>query len=191
MNILHLFPKDDPLIVRHVGMIDSKHDDGRPDIVHVHGCWQYKVVRQALQAHRQGARIVFTPHGGLEPWIINERRLSEKLCKTLLWQRRLVECSYVVIVQGSMEAEACPRSNTSRMASSNNASCPFSSGTSPLLASTLFVSFRLSLSKSTLVTSSLYSTGMPCCFMKSITLLSSSSLIKAPCTRDGLFAPIG
>lgn len=107
MNILHLFPEDDPLIVSHVGMIDSKQPaDGRPDIVHVHGCWQYKVVRQALKAHRQGARIVFTPHGGLEPWIIRERRLSEKLCKTLLWQRRLAESSYVVIAQGNMEAEA-------------------------------------------------------------------------------------
>jgi len=106
INIQHLFPDNDPLIARHVSMIGSGQHDGKPDIVHVHGCWQFKVVRQALQAHRQGARIVFTPHGGLEPWIINERRLSEKLCKTLLWQRRLVECSYVVIVQGSMEAEA-------------------------------------------------------------------------------------
>lgn len=130
MNILHLFPEDDPLIVRHVGMIDSKHDDGRPDIVHVHGCWQYKVVRQALQAHRQGARIVFTPHGGLEPWIIKERRLSEKLAKTLLWQRRLAEYSYVVIAQGNMEAEALrelawnPRIETVRNAVVTNSITP-------------------------------------------------------------------
>ena len=106
MKVLHLFPDNDPLIAKHVKLLGNEHHDAAPDIVHVHGCWQYQTVRQALQAHRQGARIVFTPHGGLEPWIINERRLSEKLCKTLLWQRRIAEYSYVMIAQGNMEAEA-------------------------------------------------------------------------------------
>ena len=106
MKVLHLYPESDTLIAKHVKMLGNGSDDAAPDIVHVHGCWQYKTVRQALQARRQGARIVFTPHGGLEPRVINERRLSEKLCKTLLWQRRLAECSYVMIAQGSMEAEA-------------------------------------------------------------------------------------
>jgi len=84
----------------------------------------------ALSAHRRGARIVFTPHGGLEPWIINERRLSEKLAKALLWQRRLAECSYVVIAQGSMEAEALkelewnPRIETIRNAVITNSITP-------------------------------------------------------------------
>ena len=106
MKILHLYPEDDQLIARHVKMLDSGSPDAAPDIVHIHGCWQYKVVRQAMHYHRQGARIVFTPHGGLEPWIISERRLSEKLSKTLLWQRRMAEYSYVMIAQGNMEAEA-------------------------------------------------------------------------------------
>lgn len=106
MKVLHLFPDNDPLIAKHVKLLGNGHHDAVPDLVHVHGCWQYQTVRQALQAHRQGARIVFTPHGGLEPWIINERRLSEKLCKTLLWQRRMAERSYVMIAQGNMEAEA-------------------------------------------------------------------------------------
>ena len=106
MKILHLYPENEPLIVQHVRLLDNGTGDAVPDIVHVHGCWHYAVVRRAMQAHRRGARIVFTPHGGLEPWIIRERRLSEKLAKTLLWQRRLVECSYVVIAHGNMEAEA-------------------------------------------------------------------------------------
>ena len=106
MKVLHLFPDNDPLIAKHVKILGNEPDSAVPDIVHVHGCWQYKIVRQAMHAHRQGARIVFTPHGGLEPWIINERRLSEKLYKTLLWQRRMAECSYVLIAQGNMEASA-------------------------------------------------------------------------------------
>ena len=106
MKILHLYPDNEPLIAKHIKLLGYEPDDAVPDIVHVHGCWQYKIVRHAMRAHRQGSRIVFTPHGGLEPWIINERRLCEKLGKTLLWQRRMAECSYVMIAQGNMEAEA-------------------------------------------------------------------------------------
>ena len=110
MKVLHLYPQDDQLIAEHVKILNNMDEgsdgDARPDIVHVHGCWQYKVVRQAISYHRQGARIVFTPHSGLEPWIIKERRLSEKLAKTLLWQRRLTEFSYVMIAHGKMEMES-------------------------------------------------------------------------------------
>ena len=108
---------------------DDADDDRRPDIVHVHGCWNYKVGQQALRQHRQGARIVFSPHGGLEPWVISQHR-GEKLSKTLLWQRRLVESSYVVIVQGRMEAEAMkalgwnPRVETIRNAVVTNSITP-------------------------------------------------------------------
>ena len=106
MKVLHLFPDNDPLIANHVKILGNEPDDAVPDIVHVHGCWQYTIVRQAMQARRQGARIVFTPHGGLEPWVINERRQNGKRGKTLLWQRRMAECSYAVIAQGNMEAGA-------------------------------------------------------------------------------------
>lgn len=108
MKTLHLYPTDDPLIAAHVAMLQENEESfsGQPDIVHVHGCWRYNVVRQAMRAHRQGARIVITPHNGLAPWIISERRMTEKLSKTLLWQRRMVESAYVIIAQGPVESEA-------------------------------------------------------------------------------------
>lgn len=108
MKTLHLYPSDDPLIAAHVAMLQENEEpfQGQPDIVHVHGCWRYSVVRQAMRAHRQGARIVITPHSGLTPWIVSERRLTEKLSKTLLWQRRMVESAYVLIAQGPMESKA-------------------------------------------------------------------------------------
>jgi hypothetical protein len=141
MKVQHLFPANDPLIASHVAMLDVHASNlipptstpsllSSPDIIHIHGCWQYKEVRLAMIAHRRGARIVFTPHGGLEPWIIKERRLSEKLAKTLLWQRKLAECSYVIIAQGSIEAEALkelawnPRIETIRNAVITNSITP-------------------------------------------------------------------
>jgi hypothetical protein len=105
MTISHLYDPDNKLIASHVAMLGSQPVEGQADIVHVHGCWQYRIARQAMQARRNGARIVLTPHGGLEPWIISERRKNGKLSKTLLWQRRLVESCYAVIAQGKMEAQ--------------------------------------------------------------------------------------
>lgn len=132
MKVLHLFPEDNPLIAAHVAMLREREEPstGRPDIVHVHGCWRYATVRQAMRLHREGARLVMTPHGGLEPWIISERRLTEKLSKTLLWQRRMVESAYVLIAQGPMENEALlqlgwnPRLETIRNAVVTNSITP-------------------------------------------------------------------
>ncbi len=133
LTVQHLYPHDDTLVAEHVRMLTpADNDDGdsrQPDIVHVHGCWNYDIGRQALRLHRQGARIVLTPHGGLEPWVIAHHR-GEKFSKTLLWQRRLVESCYVVIVQGRMEAEAMkalgwnPRMETIRNAVVTNSITP-------------------------------------------------------------------
>lgn len=132
MKTLHLYPADDPLIVAHVALLQEGEEpfSGQPDIVHVHGCWRYNIVRQAMRAHRQGARIVMTPHNGLSPWIVSERRMTEKLSKTLLWQRRMVESAYVIIAQGPMESEALtqlgwnPRIETIRNAVVTNSITP-------------------------------------------------------------------
>ncbi len=132
MKVLHLYPDDDQLIAAHVAMLRDRKEPftGRPDIVHVHGCWRYAIVRQALRLHREGTRIVLTPHGGLEPWIVSQRRLTEKLSKTLLWQRRMVENAYVLIAQGPMESDTLvalgwnPRVETVRNAVITNSITP-------------------------------------------------------------------
>ena len=108
MKVLHLYPEDNPLIAAHVALL-REHEEpfsSQPDVVHVHGCWNYATARYAMKAHRRGARIVMTPHGGLEPWVISQRRMTEKFTKTLLWQRKMVESAYVLIAQGPVEAES-------------------------------------------------------------------------------------
>jgi hypothetical protein len=117
MNILHLYPIQDKLITQHVEMLKMLSDANHlhelpckknhiPDIVHVHGCWNLGIIRQAEMIRKQGARIVLSPHGQLEPWIIAERHLTEKTAKSLLWQRRFVKHAYALIAHGKMEAEA-------------------------------------------------------------------------------------
>ena len=122
MKVLHVYPKSDPMIASHVSLLAEglRHSADvqttsspteaktiirqmHPDIVHCHGCWQYGVANVAGIARKYGARVVLSPHGHLEPWVLEEKSLQEKLHKTLLWQRRSVEQAYALIAFGKME----------------------------------------------------------------------------------------
>lgn len=78
------------------------------DIVNIHGCWRYGDAMVWGAARRAGARIVVTPHGELEPWIVRQDYMRDKMPKTLLYQKAMVERAYAVVVMGKMEA-ACMR----------------------------------------------------------------------------------
>ena len=122
MKILHIYPKNDDMIMRHVSLLSegmrlsadvqvatslsefkTRFQQQNPDIVHCHGCWQYAIVSAAHMARKRGARVVLTPHGQLQPWVLEEHSLHEKLQKALLWQRRSVEQAYALIAFGKME----------------------------------------------------------------------------------------
>ena len=122
MKVLHVYPKSDSLIERHVTLLaegmrqsaEVKVADSavtfkrlfremEPDIVHCHGCWQFFLARAVSYAISHEARVVLTPHGQLEPWVIKRQSVQENISKTLLWQRRTVERAYAVILLGKLE----------------------------------------------------------------------------------------
>ena len=122
MKVLHVYPKSDSLIERHVtllaeGMRQSAEvkvaenavafrklfREMEPDIVHCHGCWQFFIARASSYAIRHGARVVATLHGQLEPWVVKRQSVQENVSKTFLWQRRAIERAYAIIVHGKLE----------------------------------------------------------------------------------------
>jgi len=124
MKVLHVYPKADEMVAQHVAqlmegmqlsaevqavsnLVDFKGvcKTFNPDIVHCHGCWQYGIVNAGNFARKQGARIVLSPHGQLEPWVLEEKPLQEKLHKTALWQKPFVEKAYALIAFGKMEQQ--------------------------------------------------------------------------------------
>ena len=125
IKILHIYSKNNVPVAQYVKqLVDSmrttdvvveassnlsdvhkqlKHN--RPDILHLHGCWWTGASRIAKQALRLGVRIVITPHGELEPWIMHDRFMTEKLPKLALYQRNIMKRAYAVIVMGAMEQQ--------------------------------------------------------------------------------------
>ncbi len=128
MRILHYYDKADNMVRQHVKMLTDNMGrdteihavtepeqartllkDGHYDILHLHGCWRNSSWTVVKLARRQGARLVLTPHGQLQPWVQEENRWREKVPKRLFYQQAVVKRAYAVIIQGSMEQECMQR----------------------------------------------------------------------------------
>ncbi len=79
------------------------------DILHIHGCWSVQFAKAATLAQEKGCRVVISPHGELEPWILRERQWQEKMPKTLLYQRKTIQDAHAIIAMGSMEQKSLER----------------------------------------------------------------------------------
>ena len=124
MRVLHYYPKDDPMVSQHVATlcesIGLKVDNhlatdvngartllqgSHYDLLHLHGCWRNSTRGIVNIALKRGIRLIITPHGQLEPWVMEESKWKEKMPKRLLYQRNIVRKAYAVIIQGKMEQE--------------------------------------------------------------------------------------
>lgn len=76
----------------------------KPDIFHSHTCWLPLSSLTAQWAKSAGYKVLYTPHGMLEPWIINRHRWK-KLPALWLYQRRGLEVSDVIHATSEMERE--------------------------------------------------------------------------------------
>ncbi len=61
-----------------------------PDIFHTNSCWIPTSAYTAIWAKEFGCKVVYTPHGMLEPWILNRHYWLKKLPALLLYQRRAI-----------------------------------------------------------------------------------------------------
>lgn len=75
------------------------------DILHLYGCWHNSSYKIVSLAFKHQTRLVISPNGQLEPWVVGNNYWKEKLPKRLLYQQRIVEKAYAVIVHGKMEED--------------------------------------------------------------------------------------
>lgn len=75
------------------------------DVIHVIGCWSMSAAKLLLRATRKQIPTVFSPLGGLEPWIIR-KHATGKLAKQLAYQRRMVQQASAVHLGGKMELQS-------------------------------------------------------------------------------------
>lgn len=122
MKILHYYHKNDEMVAQYVSVLErtmagyadvkvsqslrqfqKQIKQQQPDIVHLHGCWHVSYAIAARIANDNGARVVLSPHGQLEPWVMRQHYWSEKLPKLIAFQSHLTKHAYALIVMGRME----------------------------------------------------------------------------------------
>lgn len=128
MTILHYTPDADSMIAQYVTMLSDAMShyavnatatslaqfrkmlaDIKPDIVHLHGCWHSSVAVAAYWSRRQGVRIVLSPHGQLEPWVLRDRYVTSRLSRIIVFLHRVVRQAYALIAMGNMERRSIKR----------------------------------------------------------------------------------
>ena len=124
MNILHIYPKNNELIQRHVQLLveglrqsatvvvadNSKSfyqqaHDAQADIIHIHGANQMVQTKAMRCARKLNIRTVVTPHGQLQPFALEMLPPQQRAAMTLV-QREFIEGAYAVITLGKMERQS-------------------------------------------------------------------------------------
>lgn len=65
-------------------------DEIRPDLVHVNCCWMPQSAWTQQWAQQAGYKVVLSPHGMLEPWIMARHYWTKKVPALWLYQKRAV-----------------------------------------------------------------------------------------------------
>lgn len=78
-------------------------DEIKPDIVHVNCCWLPACAAVQRIAQKRGYKVVLTPHGMLEPWIIKRHYWTRKVPALWLYQKAAVQRADCV--QATAESE--------------------------------------------------------------------------------------
>ena len=124
MNVLHIYPKNNEQIHRHVSLLveglrqsanvqvadNSKSfytqaRDMQADIIHVHGVNSLLHTKAMRCAQKLGIRFVVTLHGQLEPWAISAQKANQRLALVLA-QKDFIAKAYAVISFGKVETSS-------------------------------------------------------------------------------------
>lgn len=71
--------------------VNALFDAINPDVVHINCCWTPACTIIQRMAKKRGYKVVLTPHGMLEPWIIKRHYWTRKLPALLLYQKTAIQ----------------------------------------------------------------------------------------------------
>ena len=80
-----------PINGRFKNEVSKLFDVIKPDLVHVNCCWMPACSLVQKMAQKRNFKVVLTPHGMLEPWIIKRHYWTRKLPALLLYQKAAIQ----------------------------------------------------------------------------------------------------
>lgn len=77
----------------------------RPDVVHINCCWMPQCAFAQKWAQSMGYKVVLTPHGMLEPWIIKRNYWTKKRPALWLYQKEAIQKADYIHATAESEKE--------------------------------------------------------------------------------------
>lgn len=95
--MVHFIPvNNNPFSNKSKGEFLSLLESIGPDVFHVNCCWLPQSARTAMWTKNRGYKVVYSPHGMLEPWILKRHYLTRKLPAILLYQRKALRVADMI-----------------------------------------------------------------------------------------------
>lgn len=85
-------------------------DEEKPDTVHINGIWMIQTWLIQREALKRDIKTYITPHGMLEPWIVNRHPWKKKLT-LMLFQKKALKQAVALIATAESERENIVRLN--------------------------------------------------------------------------------
>ena len=76
-----------------------------PDVVHVNCCWQPESAMVQRWSMNRGFKTVYSPHGMLEPWIMNRHYWTRKVPALLLYQKSAIKNADIIHATAESECQ--------------------------------------------------------------------------------------
>lgn len=102
---VHEIPRYRPFSQGWKWSVQERLDTVRPDVVHVNCCWTPGCAAIQRAAQNLGYKVVLTPHGMLEPWIIHRHYWTRKLPALLLYQKQAIRKADCIHVTAESERD--------------------------------------------------------------------------------------
>ena len=67
----------------------------QPDVIHINGIWDPQNWGFQKQANKLGIKVILSPHGMLEPWILARNPLKKKLALWLYQSKSIKKCNHL------------------------------------------------------------------------------------------------
>ncbi|TRX23004.1 glycosyltransferase [Flavobacterium franklandianum] len=77
--------------------------DEKPDIVHINGIWSPENYGFQKQAQKLGIKVIVSPHGMLEPWILANNPIKKKI-GLFFYQKKIIQSALRIHATAQMEA---------------------------------------------------------------------------------------
>ena len=87
----HFIPRYRPFSSRWKRAVVDLFNEVNPDVVHVNCCWTPDCALIQKLAQKMGYKVVLTPHGMLEPWIVKRHYWTRKFPALTLYQKAAIK----------------------------------------------------------------------------------------------------